>query len=90
MPDQVRHDGFRTFYEAIIICKGYKDWSIEFFDSNIESLTGYDVDKFNSGRMKWTDIIIEEDNEIVRKIFIQALKADKSYVRYDHAKYDVC
>ena len=40
--------------------------------------------------MRWTDIIIEEHIETARKIFIQALKADKSYVRYDHAKYDVC
>ena len=61
--------------------KGYKDWSVELFDNKIESLTGYKIDKFNSGEMKWIDIIVEEDIETARKIFIQALKTDKSYVR---------
>ena len=64
-----------------IVYKGYKDWSVEFFDRKIELLTGYDVDEFNSGRIKWYDIIIKEDLETARESFIQALKTDKSYVR---------
>ncbi len=64
-----------------IVYKGYKDWSVDFFDEKIESLTGYDVDEFNSRRMKWIDIIVEEDLEAARGIFIQALKTDKSYIR---------
>jgi PAS domain S-box-containing protein len=64
-----------------IVYKGYKDWSIEFFDRKIELLTGYDVDEFHSGRMKWSDIIEKEDLEAARENFIQALKTDKSYVR---------
>jgi len=31
--------------------------------------------------MKWSDIIVKEDVEAARTIFIQALKTDKSYVR---------
>ncbi|MES0447101.1 MAG: PAS domain-containing protein [Desulfobacterales bacterium] len=64
-----------------IVYKGYKDWSVEFFDRKIELLTGYDVDEFNSGRIKWSDIIDKEDIETARESFIQALKTDKSYVR---------
>lgn len=64
-----------------IVYKGYKDWSIEFFDEKIELLTGYTAEEFNSKRMKWNDIIVEEDIETVREIFIKALKTDKSYVR---------
>jgi PAS domain S-box-containing protein len=64
-----------------IVYKGYKDWSVEFFDEKIEPITGYDADEFNSNRMKWIDIIIEEDIKNARSSFIQALKADKSYVR---------
>jgi PAS domain S-box-containing protein len=64
-----------------VVYKGYKDWSVEFFDSKIELLTGYDVDEFNSGRIKWSDIIDKEDLETARESFIQALKTDKSYVR---------
>ncbi len=64
-----------------IIYKGYKDWSVEFFDDKVESLMGYSVDDFHSKRLKWSDLIIEEDLETVRKEFVEALKADKSYVR---------
>jgi PAS domain S-box-containing protein len=64
-----------------IVYKGYKDWSVEFFDEKVESLTGYSADDFHSKRLKWSDLIIEEDLETVRKKFVEALKADKSYVR---------
>ena len=64
-----------------VVYKGYKDWSVYFFDEKIESLTGYNFDEFNSNRMKWNDIIVEEDIETARESFIQALKTDKSYVR---------
>ena len=64
-----------------IVYQGYKDWSVEFFDEKVESLTGYSADDFHSKRLKWSDLIIEEDLENVRKEFVEALKADKSYVR---------
>jgi PAS domain S-box-containing protein len=64
-----------------IVYKGYKDWSVEFFDEKVKSLMGYSADDFHSKRLKWSDLIIEEDLETVRKEFIEALKADKSYVR---------
>ena len=64
-----------------VVYKGYKDWSVEFFDKKIELIVGYTTDDFNSKRMKWNDIIVEEDIETAREIFIKALKTDKSYVR---------
>jgi PAS domain S-box-containing protein len=64
-----------------IVYKGYKDWSIEFFDTKIKHFTGYDVDEFNSRRMKWIDIIIKEDIEDARRCFTRALKTNRSYVR---------
>ena len=74
---------YRLLVENIpsVVFKGYKDWSVEFFDRKVELLTGYDLDEFNSNRMKWIDIIVEEDIETARESFIQALKTDKSYVR---------
>ena len=64
-----------------IVYKGYKDWSVSFFDKKIESITGYDVKDFNSRKIKWIDVIVEEDIENTRKVFIQALNSGKSYVR---------
>ena len=64
-----------------IVYRGFKDWSVEFVDDKIEILTGYNLAEFNTGRIKWSDMIIEEDIEAARNVFIKALKADKSYVR---------
>jgi PAS domain S-box-containing protein len=64
-----------------VLYKGYKDWSVQFFDRKIESFTGYDVNEFNTRKMKWSDIIVEEDVEAAREHFIKALKTDKSYLR---------
>ncbi|MGA7146759.1 MAG: PAS domain S-box protein, partial [Desulfobacterales bacterium] len=64
-----------------VVYKGYKDWSVEFFDNKIEFAVGYTTDEFNSKRIKWKDIIVEEDIETAKEIFITALKTDKSYVR---------
>ncbi len=64
-----------------VVYKGYPDWRIEFVDKKIEALTGHAPDKFNSGRTKWSDIIVEEDLEPVNESFIQALKTEKVYTR---------
>jgi len=64
-----------------IVYRGFKDWSVEFVDDKIEVLTGYNLAEFNTRRIKWSDMIIEEDIKAARTVFIQALKADKSYVR---------
>jgi PAS domain S-box-containing protein len=64
-----------------IVYKGYKDWSVEFFDEKIEQLTGVDVHKINSKQITMLDLIVDEDIESARESFIRALKTDKSYVR---------
>lgn len=64
-----------------IVYRGYIDGSIEFFDDKIESLTGYRKEEFMDGRLKWSDLIVEEDRGKSREKFIQALKGDKSYIR---------
>jgi len=64
-----------------VVYKGYKDWSADFVDEKIELLTGYSMKEFNSRRMKWSDLIVEEDLAGARESFIKALKTDKSYAR---------
>jgi len=64
-----------------IVYKGFKDWSVEFYDNKIERLIGYNMQKFKSRRIKWVDLMVTEDIEPARKIFIRALKTDRSYVR---------
>ncbi|MFZ5450242.1 MAG: sensor domain-containing diguanylate cyclase [Thermodesulfobacteriota bacterium] len=64
-----------------ILFKGYLDGSVETLDGKLEAMTGYPKDEFASRRLKWTDLIFEEDREQTREVFIHALKTNKSYVR---------
>ena len=64
-----------------IVYKGYKDWSVEFFDEKIEALTCYSADEFNSHKLKWIDIIVKDDIPTLINSFARALKTDKSFVR---------
>ena len=64
-----------------VVFTGYKDWSIDFIDTKIEVLTGYSMEDFSSRRLKWLDIVVKEDIEKIKKIFTQALKSNKTYIR---------
>ena len=64
-----------------IVYRGYKDWSVDFMDEKVKSLTGYSMEEFNSRKKKWSDVILARDLEAAKKAFIQALKTNKSYVR---------
>ena len=64
-----------------VVFKGYADWRVDFLDRKVEELTGYDKEDFDSGRVKWSDLIPDEDFDYAQRVFIEALKTDKSYVR---------
>jgi len=64
-----------------VVYKGFKDFSAEFYDKKIELFTGYNMNEFNSGKLKWVDIIHKDDLADARERFINALKTDRSYVR---------
>jgi PAS domain S-box-containing protein len=64
-----------------IVYRGFKDWTVQFFDEKVGLLTGYSIGEFNSKGIKWSDIIVEEDLGTAKQDFIEALKTDKSYVR---------
>lgn len=61
--------------------KGYKDGSVDFFGGQIQVMTGYTKEVFNSKKKKWTDIVLEEDQTAMEEAFRKALKSDKTYRR---------
>lgn len=61
--------------------KGYADGSVEFFGDQIEILTGYSRQDFNSRRLRWLDIIHSDDRDAAKKAFVSGLKGDKTYTR---------
>lgn len=76
-------DKYRLLVSQIpaMVFQGYGDWSIDPLDEKIEVLTGYSKEDFDSRRVKWCDLIPAEDLDYAAKVFIEALKTDKSYVR---------
>jgi PAS domain S-box-containing protein len=64
-----------------VVFKGYQDWSIDFFDDKIEALSGYRKEEFDSREIKWRNLILPEDLDMVSELFIRALNTEKSYVR---------
>lgn len=64
----------------IIYFKGYKDWSLDLFDRKIEDLTGYRLEDFLERRIRWLDIIYDQDVEMAKNAVKQALNTDKYYL----------
>jgi diguanylate cyclase (GGDEF)-like protein/PAS domain S-box-containing protein len=64
-----------------VVFKGYLDGSIDLYDQKVEAMTGFSQEDFLSRRLKWTDLILEEDRDPTKAVFIQALKTNKAYVR---------
>ena len=64
-----------------IVYKGFADWSVEFIDNKIEMQTGYSMEEFNSGKRKWSDVILESDRESSENAFREALRNDKTFLR---------
>ena len=64
-----------------IVFKGYPDGAIDFFDNKIESLTGYPKELFLSRKLKWTDLILEEDRTDDREGFCTGLQGDRQQIR---------
>jgi PAS domain S-box-containing protein/putative nucleotidyltransferase with HDIG domain len=64
-----------------IVCKGYVEGYASFIDNKVEQLLGYPREDFDQRRIKWTDLILKEDMGQVRRVFLRALKGNKSYVR---------
>ena len=64
-----------------IVFRGYIEGTIELFDDKVKELLGYDKELFNSRQLKWTDLIVPEDQAAAKSTFIQALKGSGFYVR---------
>lgn len=64
-----------------VVFRGYSDGAVEFFDDKVAEVVGYETEVFNSGRLKWTDLIHQEDLEPAKAIFRHALTTNGFYVR---------
>lgn len=64
-----------------IVFKGYPDGSIDFFDQKIEAVTGYAKEDFLNRKLRWTDLILDEDLAGDRDQFVTTLKGDQQSLK---------
>jgi PAS domain S-box-containing protein len=64
-----------------VVFKGYDDGRVDFFDHKIGPLTGYKKEHFDTGRLKWPDLVLQEDAPGFREALLSALKGNRTYVR---------
>ncbi len=81
----LRHNAeqFRLLVQQIpaVVFKGYPDWSVDFLDRKVEALTGYRKEDFDARRVKWSELIHEEDLAQAQEAIVNALKTDRSFSR---------
>lgn len=70
---------FEFATKDLIYFRGSKDWSVDFFSRKIEGLTGYHLEDFLNRKIKWLDVVYEDDKAIARDAVKSALKSDKYY-----------
>ncbi len=80
---QESEEKYRFLVDQIpaVVFRGNADWSVELFDRKIEELTGYTKEDFDSRQVRWCDLIPPEDLDYAQKVFLEALRSDRSYVR---------
>jgi PAS domain S-box-containing protein len=64
-----------------IVFKGYPNGTIDFFDNKIEAVTGYDKEDFLNRKLRWTDLIVDEDLVADRDQFVVTLKGDQQSLK---------
>ena len=64
-----------------VVFRGNSDGAVEFFDDKVAEMVGYEKEVFNSGHLKWTDLIYQEDLEPGKAILLHALRTKGFYVR---------
>lgn len=64
-----------------IVFKGSPDGDIQFFDDKIEKLTGYKKEEFNGRRIKWADLVVEENRPASKRPFLEAKNANGAFIR---------
>ncbi len=60
---------YRNFVQKIqgIAFQGYQDFSFAFIDGAVEEITGYNAEDFETGKVKWIQIIYPDDTATIRK-----------------------
>jgi len=64
-----------------VVYKGYQDCGVDFVDGKVEELTGYLKREFDSRNLKWSDVLVPEDQEGFKAAFREGLHSFRSYVR---------
>ncbi len=85
--DALERELFKTMsltmpFLKVALYKGYLDWSVVFLSEGIQNIVGYTKEEFNSGKIKWKDLILQEDLAEAKAIFKESIeKKRREYFR---------
>lgn len=65
----------------VVVGRLFPNGTATFLEDKIGILTGYSQEDFTTRRILWPEIMVEEDRESARKVFLRALAAERAYVR---------
>ncbi|OGR26320.1 MAG: hypothetical protein A2139_04485 [Desulfobacca sp. RBG_16_60_12] len=64
-----------------VVYKGYVNCEVDFVDEKVEELTGYAKRQFDTREMKWDSVLLPEDYQQFKAVFLRGLQESGSYIR---------
>jgi len=74
---------YRLLVQTIpaVVYRGYHDCAVDFVDEKVKEITGYSKEDFDSRRLKWIDLVLEEDREEFKKSFRRSMGDSGAFTR---------
>jgi two-component system cell cycle sensor histidine kinase/response regulator CckA len=80
---QRSNENYRLLVRNIpgVVFRGYGNGNVEFFDDKIRFLTGYSLEDFVSGKLKWARLIHPEDMPHAQESLLRAVREGRECIR---------
>jgi two-component system cell cycle sensor histidine kinase/response regulator CckA len=66
------------------VYRGLPDWTVPVMGANIEEIVGYSPEEFTSGRKPWNELVHPEDQDVLRKRVLEAVRAREGVLRLEY------
>jgi two-component system cell cycle sensor histidine kinase/response regulator CckA len=66
------------------VYRGLPDWTISFMGANIEKIIGCSPEEFTSGKKLWHEIVLPEDQDMLKRRVLEAVRAHERVLRLEY------
>ena len=67
-----------------VVYRGLPDWTVSFMGANIEKIVGHSSEEFTSGRKPWDEIVHPEDQGILKRRVLEAVRTRERVLRLEY------